>query len=84
MYNGIFAMICKIIYQLQDELHMSIEKKKKKKLSCAQVNHLKAFKKTIGIAIFSFLYDLNLFSHFKKPIFTTKKKKRKEKKNEAN
>ena len=28
IYKRIFAMVCRIIYTLQDELHMSIEKSK--------------------------------------------------------
>ena len=31
MYNGISAMVCKITYLLQNELHMSKEKEKEKK-----------------------------------------------------
>ena len=34
MYNGISAMVCKITYLLQNELHMSKEKEKKKFFMC--------------------------------------------------
>ena len=50
MYNGISAMVCKITYLLQNELHMSKEKKKKKGFHVLSES-FKSLKKNIGIAI---------------------------------
>ena len=48
MYNGISAMVCKITYLLQNELHMSKEKEKKKKKKGFHVlsESFKSLKKT--------------------------------------
>ena len=48
MYNGISAMVCKITYLLQNELHMSKEKEKEKKKKGFHVlsESFKSLKKT--------------------------------------
>ena len=52
MYNGISAMVCKITYLLQNELHMSEEKEKRKKKGFHVLSEsFKSLKKNIGIAI---------------------------------